>query len=127
MFSVIYGPSFLLENCRTKMLEGDVLGQLVQLFQSSYSDVRCLSVNAFSALVQFGIYIFNFYIYSIAHRLLEDCRAKIVEGHIVDHLIKLFQDSNWLLQSLSINTAMTLIRFGTYLRFVVYGCSFVIR
>lgn len=48
---------FILEDCRAKMLKGDMLIQLARLFQGSCSCVRRLSIKTFGALAEFGMYL----------------------------------------------------------------------
>ena len=108
----------LLEDCRKKMLiDGDMLDQLNELLHDWDSDVRRLSINIFNVLGSFGTYR-CFCDYTLAHFLLEDCRAKMVVGDMLDRLIKLFQDSDSDVQRLSLNTFSALAQFGTYLCFL---------
>ena len=99
------------------MLEVDMFDHLIQLSKTWDSRVKRPSIDSFSVLVQFGTYLYIFLSYTIANRLLEDCRAKMAEGDILDHITQLFRNSDSDVRYSALNTFSALAKFGTYLCF----------
>lgn len=90
------------------MLENNKLHRLIKLLQDSDSDIQSLSMKIFTALTQFGTYLFLCG-HATAYFLLEGCRATMLESGI----IKLFYHSHSDVQRWCINV---LVQFGTNLR-----------
>ena len=114
-FCVHSDAYFLLGDCRARMLENGLRDRLTHLFQDPNSKAQPLFCKAFGALIPFGAYLCYFLWHTTTHLLIEDCRTKLLEGGMLDRFIKLFQHSEWRVQSLSIDTFSALVQFGAQL------------